>query len=501
LIFRVFGIISLILSITPCITLSQQEASPSQTVSPVIISFDTKENSTEHFLAVEKETQQLSLFEYNGTVKKVQQFTCSTGKTPGAKTREGDSKTPEGVYFFKTIHEKEKLAPIYGIRAFTTDYPNLPDRIAERTGTAIWLHGTNKVLKPMDSNGCVVLENTDVDKITKYISLNRTPIVITKKFLYEPLAAETRTALSNLISAWNTALQKGTYHEYLAIYDSEYLPDISWWKEWSKIRKHLTEEGETLAVELKRPLIVRYGDTYVIMGEQSIKFSEDDLSVGIKKIFLTNKDNQFRIIGEEYQQTSEKADTPFIVTARSLKRKPAVIVASAQSEAGQTNLQKQESVGSTLRIESTGQESVGSTLRIESTGQESVGSSLRLEPTEKLEPTENDPEITEMIDNWLKAWSSKNIDEYGNYYADDFRSQRMNKKEWLLYKKQLNQKYKYIRVMRSGNPKVIKDGDECNASFIQQYKSDSFDAVATKQLILKRENGKWKIYRETSRRR
>ena len=433
----------------------------------MIISFDTKENSTEYFLAVEKEIQQLSLFEYNGTVKKVQQFTCSTGKTSGAKSREGDSKTPEGVYFFTAIHEKEKLVPIYGIRAFTTDYPNLPDRIAERTGTAIWLHGTNKVLKPMDSNGCVVLENTDVEKLTKYIALNRTPVVITKKFLYEPLAPETRTALFNLISAWNTALEKGTYHEYLAIYDSEYLPDISWWNEWIRIRKRLTEGGETLAVELKRPLIVRYGDIYVITGEQSIKFSEDDISVGIKKLFLTNKDNQFKIIAEEYQKTSEQADTSFIVTARSLKRKPVVIVASAQPNPLQTNFQEQESVGSSLRLES----------------------------------TENDPEVTEMIDNWLKAWSSKNIDEYGNYYADDFRSQRMNKKEWLLYKKQLNQKYKYIKVMRSGNPKVIKEGDECNASFIQQYESDSFNAAASKQLILKRENGEWKIYRETSKRK
>lgn len=100
MIFRVFGIISLILFITPCITLSQEEASPSQTASPVIISFDTKENSTEYFLAVEKEIQQLSLFEYNGTVKKVQQFTCSTGKTSGAKSREGGQQDPGRSLFF-----------------------------------------------------------------------------------------------------------------------------------------------------------------------------------------------------------------------------------------------------------------------------------------------------------------------------------------------------------------------------------------------------------------
>ena len=107
------------------------------------------------------------------------------------------------------------------------------------------------------------------------------------------------------------------------------------------------------------------------------------------------------------------------------------------------------------------------------------------------------PHIVTTIDGWLSAWSSKDITTYGTYYAQDFRSQTgMDRRSWLRYKNGLNRKYNYIRVTR--NKLVIKRQSKwAIASFVQTYKSDKYKEVGIKKLLLKQEDGRWKIYRET----
>ena len=111
--------------------------------------------------------------------------------------------------------------------------------------------------------------------------------------------------------------------------------------------------------------------------------------------------------------------------------------------------------------------------------------------------SKEDREIPDMIDGWLKAWSSKDIKRYGKYYASNFRSQgEASLKNWLKYKNRLNRKYDYICVSKD-NLVINKDKNRCTASFRQTYESNDFKTVGIKQLILIREGGRWKIYRET----
>ncbi|QTA91812.1 L,D-transpeptidase catalytic domain-containing protein [Desulfonema magnum] len=412
---------------------SHDEAANSEQIPDMLIPLDSG-NGAEYAIVVEKETQQLFLYANDGTVKEVLRMNCSTGKVTGAKAVAGDLKTPEGIYFFIKEHKDKDLGPIYGTRAFPTDYPNLLDHIAGRTGSEIWLHGTNKPLKVRDSSGCVTLENSDIDTIAKYITLNRTPIIIVKKLSYGPfdVKLEAKTSVLNIFSEWKDALENGTYHDYLKFYDPEYLPDISWWSEWNKIRKTIHTAPEPFSVELENILIIKYNGTYVVLADQVINFSGREIQAGIRKFYLT--EDHFRIIGEEYQGMSQarrdKQDNPFMMACRNLGTK------------------------------------------------------------------EDKHEIANMLDDWLKAWSSKDIQEYGNHYASDFQSQGMNLKAWLRHKGRLNKKYKYIRV--SKEKLVVKKSKQRRVvSFVQKYESNAFKAVGIKQLILKREDGQWKIYRET----
>ena len=133
----------------------------------------------ENAILVEKKNQTLFLYSSKSGELQIQYKTpCSTGEISGVKHKAGDKKTPEGIYFLKDEYEDQYLSPIYGIKAFPLDYPNLMDKRTGKDGSAIWIHGTNKVLKPMDSNGCVALENSSILKLAEYITLDSTPVIL-----------------------------------------------------------------------------------------------------------------------------------------------------------------------------------------------------------------------------------------------------------------------------------------------------------------------------------
>ena len=81
-----------------------------------------------------------------------QSFSCTTGKKTGDKLREGDLKTPNGVYWlFKSWSGLElaeyfgKAANVYGVGSFELTYPNYLDLVLYgKNGDGIWIHGTSE---------------------------------------------------------------------------------------------------------------------------------------------------------------------------------------------------------------------------------------------------------------------------------------------------------------------------------------------------------------------
>jgi murein L,D-transpeptidase YafK len=201
-----------------------------------LISVDS-EKPVEYALIVEKSTQNLYVYSFGRTNRVILRVPFSTGEVDGPKTRAGDKKTPEGIYFF-TRNTRNGIW--LGIRqpGIPMDYPNFVDQVSERDGNSIWMHGTDKPLRPRDSNGCIALENRDIDKLAGYITLNRTPIIVVEKLMQVPLqrSQELKKGVEELLMQWEAALAKGTYHQYLMFYDEVYLPDISWWSSWQKIK-------------------------------------------------------------------------------------------------------------------------------------------------------------------------------------------------------------------------------------------------------------------------
>jgi hypothetical protein len=101
------------------------------------------------------------------------------------------------------------------------------------------------------------------------------------------------------------------------------------------------------------------------------------------------------------------------------------------------------------------------------------------------------------VKKWLKAWSSKEMDAYGSFYAASFVSDGMNRREWIERKKTLAAKYKVITVTGE-NFKVQEGRDKSVVTFLQSYQSSGFKSSGVKTLELVKEGGGWKICREKS---
>src|SRR5258708_11690335 len=101
-----------------------------------------------------------------------------SGKNGPLKVREGDEKTPIGVYHVTARLPQQKLSDFYGSGAFPINYPNEWDRIQGRNGHGIWLHGTPSDTysrPPRSSNGCVVPANSHLEPLARNLHVGLTP--------------------------------------------------------------------------------------------------------------------------------------------------------------------------------------------------------------------------------------------------------------------------------------------------------------------------------------
>jgi hypothetical protein len=113
-----------------------------------------------HVLLVDSRRSRLYVFaNAGGRPRLVADYYVTLGKNGVEKTREGDQKTPLGVYHVTANLPRKKLTDFYGSGAFPINYPNEWDRRLGRNGHGIWLHGTPSAMysrPPRASDGCIV---------------------------------------------------------------------------------------------------------------------------------------------------------------------------------------------------------------------------------------------------------------------------------------------------------------------------------------------------------
>lgn len=184
-----------------------------------------------HILVAEKSTHLLHLYKnVDGRPELVKSYQVVTGKKTGDKGTEGDFRTPEGIYSFTNFLTNKQLIEksgaqgvIYGAGAFVTDYPNPVDQHMGKGGSGIWLHSTNdetRLDKGLDSKGCVVTANNDLLDVSKYLELNKTPLIIVQNlvFLNEKTFEAQKNELKKSVDEWLGAWRNKDIESYMSHY-------------------------------------------------------------------------------------------------------------------------------------------------------------------------------------------------------------------------------------------------------------------------------------------
>jgi len=107
--------------------------------------------------------------------------------------------------------------------------------------------------------------------------------------------------------------------------------------------------------------------------------------------------------------------------------------------------------------------------------------------------------IIQTLQNWMSAWSEKDVPLYLSYYDQSFKPKNgMNRKKWIKdrYRK-LNKKF--ISVSWTEVPTVtILSCNEARVIFEQKYQSNNYKDKSKKQIVLKRNQDIWLIIEEDS---
>lgn len=111
-------------------------------------------------------------------------------------------------------------------------------------------------------------------------------------------------------------------------------------------------------------------------------------------------------------------------------------------------------------------------------------------------PAGND-DIVNAVQNWAKAWSSKDVDQYLASYGSAFKTPKgESRSAWEKTRKERINKPGSISVELS-NINVKMDGaDTAKVSFKQSYKSANLAQRTSKVLTMKKSDGKWLIIQE-----
>ncbi len=252
------------------------------------------------------DTSRSRLFVYandGGRPRYVTDFYISLGKYGIEKTREGDQKTPIGVYTI--VADKEKVPDIYGPRAFPLSYPNDWDRLHGRKGHGIWLHGTPPETysrAPWATDGCVALANDDLARLTRYVDVNRTPVVIGQavEWLDAKRWRQDHDSFMAAFQRWRKDWESRDANRYFSHYSADFRTDTRDLADW-KARKRRVNAGKSwIKVGVDDLSVFEYPGTKDLM---MVTFEQDYRSNNlsnrtVKRQFWRREGREWRIVHE-----------------------------------------------------------------------------------------------------------------------------------------------------------------------------------------------------------
>jgi len=268
----------------------------------------TLPQNIDNLIYVDTNKSRLYLFEIRDhTLIKIFDEYASIGKNGSGKNFEGDKKTPLGVY---TLGEKitQPLSDFYGEGAFPIDYPNVYDKLLNKTGHGIWIHGTPKDTysrAPKSSDGCIVISNENFNTLESILKNKQTKVILSKLSYDQYFNAENNIDKHNnfmsYFESWISNWTLKNYSEYIAFYDANAKYNSTVFEIWSSKKKKVFENTNDIQIAIDNLTIIDYPEEeeYVKYVEFTQTYNSDLLKQTSQKKQIWRKfNNEWKIISE-----------------------------------------------------------------------------------------------------------------------------------------------------------------------------------------------------------
>lgn len=259
-----------------------------------------------HALLVDSRRSRLYVFEnLDGRPHYVADYYVTLGKRGVEKTREGDQKTPLGVYHITANLPRQKLSDFYGAGAYPINYPNEWDRRLGRNGYGIWVHGTppdTYSRPPRASDGCIVLANPDLLSVGRFMQVGMTPVIIAEEIEWADAAAvqAERATLAAALEQWRLDWESRDTGRFLAHYSPRFHAGTQDLAAWATHKRAVNAGKSWIRVGVAQVSMLRYpNQANFVVVTFAQEYRSNNLSNTMRKRqYWQQEDGRWRIFYE-----------------------------------------------------------------------------------------------------------------------------------------------------------------------------------------------------------
>lgn len=224
------------------------------------------------------------------------------GKIQGDKEKEGDHKTPEGIYLIRNYVSTKKLDfKTYGPLAISLNYPNPIDKKQNKTGSGIWLHGggdIKRIEEAYTTRGCLTFYNEDILRLQKSVTPQQSFIVVAKNSK-EVNQIKDHFSLKKALNNWLSSWQEKNIKKYASFYSPDFVHNGKKKKTFLQYKKNLFKRYKKMGIKLSMVRVITHPKYSVTLMNQDF-YGDHYVSLGRKMIYWKKKKDQWTIIHEYF---------------------------------------------------------------------------------------------------------------------------------------------------------------------------------------------------------
>ena len=197
--------------------------------------------------------------------------------------------------------------------ALMLNYPNPIDQLAGKTGYDIMLHATDdppRLKRDYDSEGCVVVDNPEIEEISKSVRLGLTPIIIYPELKEEYLKSDAKPVVKEAFNRWLNAWNSKDLENYIASYASGFHYNGMNLKQYRDYKASLNKKYSQINVKAEN-LRFFYHPKYDVVSftqvyESKLKNGAKGFkSAGTKHLYFVKDGSSLKIADESYSSVKE----------------------------------------------------------------------------------------------------------------------------------------------------------------------------------------------------